>query len=423
MGILRFIRPRIAILKEVAEEENEKNRNVGELCSGVQFMKENKSFSTYTLISGGSQTDRFWPEYNRIADALRHKYSVAALICPEEDGSVFTMEECGDSDGQLQPVCFQDRTQFGFDPILSEDHRMLATVLGQVSASVSGANGAKSNYWRFVLDFLTEAHGHADLAHLLDLDHQKMMDAINDLYGSGKLSAQAYNGFCSRYDQELEAQCAAANDLCTELAPMRTALRKKNVSMDDLHKRQGLLILDSIPKGSAACINLIMLLVKNASLHGRMVLMTDNVGCAEDDLQRRTILESADAKLPMILGGDLPTLMGSLFDTLVAHKCHKFVFSHTSGISAEQWSKHFGTYSKKIVDYTHTDNQSNTAVVEKNLGDDVTVRTDENARKITIDDLQKLEAGQAYVQIPGQARIHHLKCPRITLSRMKEKLC
>ncbi len=426
MQLRNVFRDDLAVMQGMADQKN--NEEIGLVAPqpGMTFMKAYRSVDGITLISGGEQSERLWAEYNRMLNALRRGYSVVALICPERSEHTVdgTARRPG---GAAKPawtgtVCFDDGSQYGFDPLLSADARDLSTILARVSASVSGDGGARSDYWRFVLDLLTACHGNVGLEAFLELDYQKIPQQLKNLYAERKLSAAAYQEFISRYNEALNSQAAAASDLCSMLKPMKKCLRRKNVGMDELCRRRGVMVLDSIPRGNRAGINLVLQLLEHLMDDGRLMLVTDGISCDEWDSLRMDFFRGAEAAIPMVLGGDLPALLGSVFDSMMENNSLRFTFRHTSGTSAEKWSVSFGVYPKRVVEYSIGDDKRNTAIVEKSRGSNIVVRIDENARKIPVNLIQGLEKGCAYVRIPGSAGIYQLSCPSISLEQMREKL-
>lgn len=429
MAIGNLFRSQLSIMQEMVDKENAIRRNIAPPMSGVDFARTTLSLPARTLISGGQQSERLWLEHNRITLALRKGHSVVCIICPEDEVVAYDDPLDGGPlrlTGQSSwtgPVCFEDGTQWGFDPLICEDTSDLTASLAQLSASISGDNFAKSDFWSFVMDLLQAIHGTATLDKLLKLNFLQIQQTIVKLAGERKLTPQQHREFLQRYDSSLSIQAAAANDLCSMLRPLTKCLRDKNVGMQELIHRRGVLLVDTVPAGNRACINLLLLLLSKAAVYGKFALVADGIGCDKNDTIRTQFISASDASLPMILGGDLPALMGEQFDGLIGGNSIKFVLNHDSGASAEKWSRFFGVYAKQILEYSTGENKSNTAIVEKSKGRNYSVRTDENAFKITVDHVQKLKPGQALARVSGDQRIFRLVFPKVTLAEMKEHLC
>lgn len=423
MWLKDLFRSDMETMQRMADKSNNETIGLVPPQAGTAFMKEYRNVDRLTLISGGSQSERLWAEYNRMMNGLRKGYSVVAIICPERSDHILDSSARYPGENPQAAwtgtVCLEDGSQWGFDPLLSGDPQMLSTILAKVSASISDGGGARSDYWRFVLDLLMACHGKLGLKEFLELDCQKILDQMKAWYTERRLKAATYQEFFERYDKNLSTQAAAASDLCSMLRPMKKCLREKNVGMDELCRRRGVMVLDSIPR---AAINLMLQLLAHSKEDGKLMLVTDGIGFDEKDSVRMEFFHTPELAIPMVIGGDLPSLLGSVFDDMVKNNSLRFTFRHDSGTSAEKCSSAFGVYPKKVVEYSVGDDKRNTAIVEKSKGKSIVVRTDENAHKIQVNQIQNLKEGCAYVQVPGFAGIYQLSCPSISLEQMREKL-
>ena len=422
-----LFRSRDEILRRMVEEENKKNRDLADPVSGAHLCESLDKLYSRILISGGNQTERLYFFADRIRLALRSRRSVVAIFCPQEpaDGFFVPFEETGLCvDHAFPPVCFTDGTVCGFDPLLMDDPEDLPSILTKISACISGENHARSDFWMFVLDLLKAAHGTPTLKNFLELDLHHLQQSIMRMSEDGSLSPMDAADLIQRYDPSLSAQAAFAGDLKTALTPLRKCLRENNVGLDALNRKQGILFLDCLSAGDRAPIDLLLQLTRRAATQSkRLVLALDSVGCSDQEKLRAQFLTDTDASLPLLLGGDLPALLGSLFDKISGSNSLKLVFRHDTGTSAEKWAKALGEYSQQIIESSSGEGRSTAALLDRNNNRNLTIRVDHHAHRIPENAIGQLAPGRAVIRLPEIHTIQRAEFLTMTLTQMKEKLC
>ena len=348
------------------------------------------------IISGGSQNERLHISRELLRNAYNENHPVIVLHIANNDlENIILQNGLG--------TVVNDRNKI-FDAFTSFELNEIIQVVTDTCKSKYDIKSSGRYVLQVVYDLLINKGKKTYFSSFANCPFFKLSDQITTRLNNGLLSQDTADKLNS-YLLTGQAECSKIdtffNDMKSQIDYLSASdpAGVKAISVLTAIKKNQILCIDIRSSGNSMLIELIVNSLTIAMNRGcNFSLFIDDVSFVNNDMLKNLLCQKSNHK-NIIVSKDLYALTGGkedVFSTLISEAEKTVIFSHSSNVSCDKWSKYLGEYEKIDVSYNNNSgwNHNEKSGYNTNSGQTETLKRE---FKVKPEQISRLSQNEAFI--------------------------
>jgi len=348
------------------------------------------------IISGGSQNERLHISRELLRNAYNENHPVIVLHIANNDlENIILQNGLG--------TVVNDRNKI-FDAFTSFELNEIIQVVTDTCKSKYDIKSSGRYVLQVVYDLLINKGKKTYFSSFANCPFFKLSDQITTRLNNGLLSQDTADKLNS-YLLTGQAECSKIdtffNDMKSQIDYLSASdpAGVKAISVLTAIKKNQILCIDIRSSGNSMLIELIVNSLTIAMNRGcNFSLLIDDVSFVNNDMLKNLLCQKSNHK-NIIVSKDLYALTGGkedVFSTLISEAEKTVIFSHSSNVSCDKWSKYLGEYEKIDVSYNNNSgwNHNEKSGYNTNSGQTETLKRE---FKVKPEQISRLSQNEAFI--------------------------
>ena len=236
-----------------------------------------------------------------------------------------------------------------YDPCIGKESEEIAEIFTDAASNALAIDSVIHSSIKLIADILQAENGDITLNDIIRFPYDDVLGHLDECKDNGSISDEQYGKLKQRYNNP------AIKDNMLRIAPLfqklRTLARKNSTSQpvnfqQSVANRQ-ILFFDLLSDTNAVLKELVFSEINKLTETHKFWVVTEGISFMENSESNvNAVLAKNRNNISLFYSGeDVPALASqteNIFHTLVSGNTKLLLFAHTSAVSAEKWSGHFG---------------------------------------------------------------------------------
>jgi len=236
-----------------------------------------------------------------------------------------------------------------YDPCIGRESEEIAEIFTDAASNALGIDNVIHSSIKLIVDILQAENGDITLVDVIKFPYDDVLGYLDERKDNGSISDSQHEKFKQRYNNP------AIRDNMLRVAPLfqklRTLARKSNtsqaVNFQQAVLNRQILFFDLLSDTNAVLKELVFSEINKLTETHKFWVVTEGISFMENSESNvNAVLAKNRNNISLFYSGeDVPALASqteNIFHTLVSGNTKLLLFAHTSAVSAEKWSGHFG---------------------------------------------------------------------------------